>query len=152
MPRGPRWTDAENNILLKLVERGMTAEDIYKSGLLPGRSLPAIQMQISRLRGASFVKQKKKFIVKQIREAEIVDLEAVVRRFVDAFNKVCDLTEYSKEDLERFRIIFSAARSYFDLYFRLEEFSEVKRRVERLERLVSQLAPEEEEEEAQQEA
>jgi len=149
MPRGPRWTDAENNILLKLVERGMTAEDIYKSGLLPGRTVKAIDHQIRRL---TFGAQKKKFIGAQIREAEIVDLEAVVRRFVDAFNKVCDLTEYSKEDLERFRIIFSAARSYFDLYFRLEEFSEVKRRVERLERLVSQLAPEEEEEEAQQEA
>jgi len=92
----------------------------------------------------------KKFqLTGQIREAEIVDLETIVKRFVDAFNKICSMREYSKEDLERFRIIFSAARSYFDLYFRLEEFGEVKRRVERLEGLVARLAVEEE---AQQEA
>jgi len=75
-------------------------------------------------------------------ESEIVDLETVVKRFVNAFNKICDLTECSKEDLERCRIIFSAARMYFAIYFRLEEFSEVKSRVERLEGLVTQLKAE----------
>jgi len=127
----------------------MNLEEIVKSGLFPDRSPSAIQMQISRLGRPSFVKQKKKLIVRQIREAEVIDLETIVKRYVDAFNKICDLAEYSKEDLERFRIIFSAARTYFDLYFRLEEFGEVKRRVERLEGLVARLAVEEE---AQQEA
>ena len=148
MGRGPRWTDAENKVLLEMVKRGMTIQQIYESGRLPNRTFQAIQNQLKRL-GADLTGHKKFQLTGQIREAEIVDLETIVKRFVDAFNKICSMREYSKEDLERFRIIFSAARSYFDLYFRLEEFGEVKRRVERLEGLVARLAVEEE---AQQEA
>lgn len=66
-----------------------------------------------------------------------MDLETVVKRFVDAFNKIYEVTECSKDDLTRFRMIFTAAKLYIDLYFRLEEFSEVKGRVERLEALVA---------------
>jgi len=141
MGRGPRWTDAENNHLLELVKRGASIEDIYKSGKFPGRTYKAILHQIQRL-GAHLGTQSKISLGTQISEAEIVDLETVVKRFVDAFNKICGLTECSKEDLERFRTIFSAARVYFDLYFKLEEFSEVKQRIERLEAMVAQLATE----------
>ena len=141
MGRGPRWTEAENKSLLKLIQQGMSAEAIYQSGALPGRTYKAILNQIQRL-GAHLSSQKNFSLSTQIREAEIVDLETVVRRFVDAFNKICDLTGCTKEDLERFRIIFSAARVYFDLYFRLEEFGEVRRSVQRLERLVEQLQAE----------
>jgi hypothetical protein len=52
------------------------------------------------------------------------------------------LDKCSKAELERFRIIFSAARVYFDLYFKLQSFEEVKARVERVEKLVEQLATE----------
>jgi len=83
--------------------------------------------------------KKKSQLSQQIREAELIDLETVVKRFVDAFNKIWEATECSKDDLTRFRMIFSAARLYFDLYYRLEEFSEVKGRVERLEAPVAQL-------------
>ncbi len=68
-----------------------------------------------------------------------MDLETMVKRFVDTFNKICEVTECLKDDLTRFRVIFSAATLYFDLYFRLEEYSDVKGRVERLEALVTQL-------------
>jgi len=149
MGRGPRWTDAENQTLQKMMEQGMSAEGILKAGIFPNRTFRSIKTQMERL---SFAAQKKKTFVPQIREAEIIDLETIVRRFVDAFNKVCDLKEARKEVLERYRIIFSAARTYFDLYFRLEEFSEVKSRVERLEATVAQLEAEKKTENPQQAA
>jgi hypothetical protein len=124
-----------------MTEQGMGIQEIYESGKFPNRTFRAIQNQLQRL-GAGLSAQKKFQMSAQIREAEIVELETVVRRFVDAFNKICDLTECSKEELERFRIIFSAARVYFDLYFKLQSFEEVKARVERVEKLVEQLAAE----------
>jgi len=138
--RGERWTDKENNLLQDMVKQGITTQQIYESGTFPSRTFRAIENQVKRL--DVLTTQKKKSLSGQISEAEILGLESVIRRFVDAFNKICDLTMCSKEDLERFRIIFSAARAYFDLYFRLEEFGEVKNRVERLEALVAQLASE----------
>jgi hypothetical protein len=141
MARGRRWTEAENRLLLEMTEQGMGIQEIYESGKFPNRTFRAIQNQLQRL-GAGLSAQKKFQMSAQIREAEIVELETVVRRFVDAFNKICDLTECSKEELERFRIIFSAARVYFDLYFKLQSFEEVKARVERVEKLVEQLAAE----------
>ena len=127
----------------RMVEQGMDVQQIYDSKMFPNRTFNSIKAQMLRLNvGAQLLQQKKKSLSPQIGEAEIVELEAIVRRFIDAFNKICGLAECSKEDLERFRIIFSAARTYFDLYFRLEEFSEVEGRVERLEALVAQLAPE----------
>jgi len=137
--RGKRWTEQESQKLLEMLEAGMTVGQICQSVRLPGRSFCAILKQAQRL-GADLSRQRKIRLSGQIREAEILPLEALVSRFVDAFNKLCDLTEASKEDLERYRIVFSAARTYFDLYLRLEEFSEVKSRVERLEAMVAQLA------------
>ncbi len=64
------------------------------------------------------------------------------KRWTDAFNRICDLTECSKEDVERLREIFSSARMYFDLYFRLQDFRKVKSRVEKLKAMVAQLTAE----------
>ncbi len=141
MGRGKKWTDLENELLAQMTRQGMTVRQIYESGKFPNRSFQALDKQLERL-GVDLSRQKKFSLSGQIREAEIIDLETIVRRFVDAFNKICGVKECSKEDLNRFRVIFSAARMYFDLYFKLEEFSEVKSRLERLERLVAQLANE----------
>jgi len=142
--RGKRWTDAENRLLLEMIGEGMSVQQIYDSGKFPNRSFNALQHQFKQLRklGSDYAGKKKTSFAGKIGEAEIVELESVVKRFVDAFNKICDLEEGSKEELERFRIIFSAARLYFDLYFKLQGFEEVKARVERVEKLVEQLAAE----------
>jgi cob(I)alamin adenosyltransferase len=147
MARGRRWTEAENRLLLEMAEQGMSTQTIYESGKFPNRTFQAIQNQLKRL-GADLTGHKKFQLTGQISEAEIVELETVVKRFVDAFNKICDLTKCSKQDLERFRIIFSAARVYFDLYFKLQSFEEVRTRVERVEKLVEQLAAEKKAEKA----
>jgi len=59
-------------------------------------------------------------------EAELVDLETVVKRFVDAFNKLCDLTDYDKADLERFRLIHTYARDYPALLAEHERLRQVE--------------------------
>jgi hypothetical protein len=143
MARGKPWTDEENRLLLEMAKHGLSIQEIYDSGRFPDRTFRAIQEQLQRLGGGANLSAQRKFqLSAQISEAEIVELETVVRRFVDAFNKICSLEQCSKEDLERFRIIFSAARVYFDLYFKLQGFEEVKARVERVEKLVGQLAAE----------
>lgn len=129
MPRGRRWADAENRLLLEMVEQGMNAQQIYNSGKLPGRSLRAIETQIQRF---PFETQKKKFFATQISEAEIPEFEEVLARYVDAFNKLCEMTEYSKEDLERIRLIFQAVWKYRELYREYERWEELKVRVEKL--------------------
>jgi len=141
MARGRRWTDAENKLLRKMAEKGMSVQQIYDSGKFPNRSFRAIQHQLKKI-GADYGTIKKFSFGTKISEAEIVELDRVVRKFVDAFNKICDLTEGSKEELERYRIIFSAARIYFDLYMKLQKFEEVEARVERVEKLVDELAAE----------
>lgn len=139
MTKKKRWTEEENKLLQEMVQQGMTVQQIFDSGKFPSRTFMAIQNQ---LKGSSAhsTSQIKILLTSQISEAEIVGLESIVKRFVDAFNKICDLTECSKEDLERFRIIFAAARVYFDIYFKLQKFEEVEARVGRVEKLVEQLA------------
>ena len=142
MGRGRRWTDAECRMLEEMVQNGVTLQGIVGSGKFEGRSLQAIGKQIERLRLRSFVVGGKKSFVGQIGRAVIPNFEDFVARYVDAFDKLCGMVEYSREDLERFRLIFMAAWKYRDLFREYEKFEEVKVRVERLEKLVEQLLSE----------
>lgn len=139
MVRGENWTEAEEKLLFEMIQRGMNAQQIYDSGMFPNRSYRAIQNEVDRTR-ADPGTQKEISLGTQIGEADIIGLDSVVKRYVDAFNKVCDLKSCSKEDLERFRIIFSSARAYFEVYYKFQKYEEVERRVERVEKLVAQLA------------
>jgi len=139
--RGDNWTEFDIGLLMEMVRKGMTVQEIYASGKLRGRTFDAIRDQMKGL-GSQFTGQKKFFFTSQIQDAEIVGLETIVKRFVDAFNKICDMESCDKLDLERFRIIFSSARVYFDIYFKLHKFEEVESRVERVEKLVEQLEAE----------
>lgn len=137
---GKRWTETENNLLTKMVNQGLNLHDITLSGKLPNRTPQAITKQIQRLNPN--VRQKKLHTGQKIKEAQIADLNTIVKRYIDAFNKICNLTQYTKQDLERFRIIFMAAWKYRDLFREYEKFEEMKVRVERLEKLVEQLLSE----------
>jgi len=136
MAKGKRWTDAEIQLLMKMVKENMTIEQIIKSGKFPGRTHKAIEHAVSRL---NFGTRKKKSFGTQIREAEIVGLETIVARYIDAFNKICDLTEYDKTDLERFRIIFQAAWKYRELFREYEKLEDLEARVESLEKLLAEV-------------
>jgi Arc/MetJ-type ribon-helix-helix transcriptional regulator len=136
MARGKRWTESEIKLLMEMVKEGKSIDEIIRSGKFPNRTSMAIQNAVKRL---SFDSQKKIFIDGQIREAEIVGLETIVARYVDAFNKICDLTQYRKEDLERFRIIFQAAWKYRELFREYEKLEDLERRVKSLENLLAEI-------------
>jgi len=136
MARGKRWTEAETKLLMEMVKEDKSVEEIIKSGKFPNRTSMAIQNAVKRF---SFDSQKKKFIDSQIREAEIVGLETIVARYVDAFNKICDLKEYDKADLERFRIIFQAAWKYRELFREYQKLEDLEARVESLEKLLAEV-------------
>jgi len=89
-----------------MVRGGMGAEEAFKSGKFSGRTFRSVDVAVKRL---FIVPQTKKSFVPQIREAEIVGLETIVKHYLDAFNKICGLEQYEKLDLERFRIIFAVA-------------------------------------------
>jgi len=137
MVRGKRWTQEENELLREMIEKGMSSEDILKSGKFPHRTIMAIQNQMRRL--GSFDSQRKKSFDSQIRETEIVGLESIVKRYVDAFNKICDKTDYDKVDLERFRIIFMAAWKYRDLFAQYERVRRVEEQIKGLQKAVEEI-------------
>lgn len=132
MGRGRRWSEAEKRLLKGMIQQGASLDDIVKSGKFEGRTPQAIAKQVERLKLGSFVGQNKKSFVGQIGKAEIPGFEEVLARYVDAFNKLCDKTELTKEDLERIRLIFQAAWKYRELYREYERWEELEARVEKL--------------------
>jgi hypothetical protein len=136
VPRGPRWTRQENKQLRELAEKNITAEAIFQSGKFPSRTLNAIRMQIKRL---AIVQQKKKTIVEQIRPVDILTLEEVLKRFSNAFQQICKSQEPSKLELERYRIIFAAAKNYGPLLANYERLSEVEEEIAELRKMVEEI-------------
>jgi len=136
MARGKRWTQEENEFLMKLVEEGLTLEQIFQSDKFPGRTARAIDAQIKRL---SIVSQKKNFIVSQITPVDIISLEEVLKSWSDAFQKLCKLESVTKAGLERFRILFMAASKYAALLEAYHHYAEVEKRLERIERVLEEL-------------
>jgi len=132
MGRGKRWTETENRLLQGMIQQGASLDNIIRSGKFEGRTPQAIAKQVERLKLHSFVGQSKKSFVGQIGKAEIPGFEDVLARYVDAFNKLCEKAELSKEDLERIRLIFQAAWKYRELYREYEKWEELEARVEKL--------------------
>jgi len=130
--RGKRWTETENRLLQEMIQQGASLDDIIRSGKFEGRTPQAIAKQVERLKLGSFVRQNKKSIVGQIGKAEIPGFEEVLARYVDAFNKLCQMTEYSKEDLERIRLVFTAVWKYRELFREYERLEELEQRIEKL--------------------
>jgi len=136
MAKSKKWTEEEIELLMKMVKEGASENEIFESGKFPNRTFMSIRNAVQRL---PFGAHRKKSNGAQIREAEIVGLETIVARYVDAFNKICDLTQYRKEDLERFRIIFQAAWKYRELFREYEKLEDLERRVKSLENLLAEI-------------
>lgn len=135
MARGKRWTEAEIELLKKMVEQGVSLDDIIKSGKFEGRTPRALEKQIRKLKVSL-----KKFKVTQIVKAkEILGFDEFVLRYVDAFIKLCEAEELTRDELERFRLIFMAAWKYRDMFRSYEEIEEVKADVKRLKELVAEI-------------
>ena len=137
MVRGKPWTHEEIELLRKMREEGKPIRAIYDSGAFPGRTVPAITMQLQRL-GVSPVRRMP--IVAPIELAEeAMDLERVVKRFTAAFEQICALKEIDKLSLERFRIIFQAAKDYAPLLASYEKWEKIEKRIEELSATVAEL-------------
>ncbi len=136
MARGRRWTREEDRLLEDMVKRGLSVEEIVRSGRFPDRTFEAIRMQVGRL---SFVRRRQKIFVEQIAPVDVLSLEDVLRRFSCAFRRICDADEVSKLELERFRIVFSAAKDYGPILAGFERLKQVDEEIKNLRKMVEEV-------------
>ena len=137
MARGKPWTEEEIKILREIAEQGLSAQEIYESGKLPDRTYEAIRKQLNL---SAIVATKHTAIVETIQPAsDALSMEEVVKLFSTAFKQICELQQVDKLTLERFRIIFQAAKDYGPLLSHYQKWEEVEHRVEELAVAVAEL-------------
>jgi len=138
MARGKPWTEQEIGLLVEMTEQKMSPQQIYDSGELPGRTVRAIEKQQKTL--GSIVYTKPTAIVRTILPAKHeLSMDEVVKRFTTAFKQICELQEVDKLTLERFRIIFQAAKDYGPLLKFYENWEVMEQRVAKVEELLAEL-------------
>lgn len=131
MNRGKPWTDAENELLLKMVADGFSPQAMFESGKFQERTVGAIRMQILRL--GSNVATKHTAIVTTIKPApDAISMEEVVKLFSTAFKQICEVQQVDKLTLERFRITFQTVKDYSTLLKTYEKWEEIGKRIEQL--------------------
>ncbi len=136
MGRGKRWTREELGLLKEMIQKGMDIDKIVQSGKFKERTHEAIRVQVNR---QAFVGQTKKPIVEQIRPVEVISLDEVLKRFTDAFRQICESTELDRTELNRFRIIFSAAKEYAPLLTQYERLKTVEEEIAELKRILDEV-------------
>jgi hypothetical protein len=135
--RGKPWTDAELKLLMDMAVQGFNPQQIYDSGKFPERTYNAIKKQMLVLR---LVATRQKSIVATIQPSQkTLSMEEVVRLFSRAFKQICGLSVVDKLVLERFRIIFQAARDYGPLLAHYEKWEKIERQIEELAAAVAEL-------------
>jgi hypothetical protein len=137
MARGKPWTEEEIAILDELASQGLSPQQIYESGRLPERTVDAIRKQ---LKLCSIVQTKHTAIVQTIEPApDALSMEEVVKLFSTAFKQICDLQQVDKLTLERFRIIFQAAKDYGPLLSSFQRWEKIEKQIEELAVAVAEL-------------
>ena len=134
---GTRWTEEESRVLRELVEQGLGVQQIYASGKLAGRTYEAIRRQVNLEALAS---AKGSSTVDTIEPAtDAMKIEKVVKLFSTAFDQICQTQTVDKLALERFRIIFQAAKDYGPLLAGYEKWEKIDKRLDELATEVAQL-------------
>jgi hypothetical protein len=119
---------------------GKSPQEIYDIGAFPERTVYAIIKQLQRLGINSFVQTKNSAIVQTIEPAkEALSMEEVVKLFSTAFEQICATAEVDKLVLERFRIIFLAAKDYGPLLAGYEKWKRIEKQIEELAAAVAEL-------------
>jgi hypothetical protein len=137
MARGKPWTEEEIAILDELASQGLSPQQIYESGRLPERTVDAIRKQ---LKLCSIVQTKHTAIVQTIEPApDALSMEEVVKLFSTAFKQICELQQVDKLTLERFRIIFQAAKDYGPLLSSFQRWEKIEKQIEELAAAVAEL-------------
>ena len=138
MARGKPWTDEEIKLLMEMAEQGLSPQEIYDSGKLPDRTFQAIVKQLNTF--SSKVKTIPAAIVKTIEPAsDVLSMDEIVKLFSTAFKQICGLQQVDKLSLERFRIIFQAAKDYGPLLKFYENWEAMEQRVKKIEELLAEL-------------
>ena len=137
MARGKPWTDEEIKVLRELAEQDLSAQEIYESGRLPDRTYEAIRKQLNL---GGIVATKQTAIVETIEPAkDALSMEEVVKLFSTAFKQICELQQVDKLTLERFRIIFQAAKDYGPLLSSFQRWEKIEKQIEELAAAVAEL-------------
>ena len=137
MARGKPWTEEEIKVLNELAEQGLSPQEIYETGKLPDRTVDAIRKQ---LKLSSIVQTKNTAIVQTIEPApDALSMEEVVKLFSTAFKQICGLEVVDKLTLERFRIIFQAAKDYGPLLSSFQRWEKIEKQIEELAAAVAEL-------------
>jgi hypothetical protein len=137
MARGNLWTDDENSLLLGMVAQGLSPQAIFDSGKFSDRTVDAIRAQVQRL--GSYVQPRKSNVQTIQPSADSLRMEEAVKFFSTAFKQICELQEVDKLKLERFRIIFQAARDYGPLLASYEKWDKIEKKIEELSAAVVEL-------------
>ena len=66
-------------------------------------------------------------------------MERVVKLFTTAFEQICSMKEIDKFALERFRIIFQAAKDYGPLLAGYEKWDKIEKQIDELTAAVAEL-------------
>ena len=134
---GTHWTQEENKVLQELGEQGLSIQQIVISGQLPGRSFDAIRKQLT-LHALTASKGNSK--VETIEPAtDAMKIEKVVKIFSTALDQICQTETVDKLALERFRIIFQAAKDYAPLLAGYEKWDKIEKQLNELTNAVAQL-------------
>jgi hypothetical protein len=134
---GTRWTEEENKTLRQLVEQGLDAQQIHETGKLPGRTYEAIRKQLNM---EALAAAKGSSTVEAVEPApDALSMEKVVKLFSTAFEQICQAEAVDKLALERFRIIFQAARDYGPLLAGYEKWEKIEKQLDELTTAVAQL-------------
>ena len=133
MVGGKPWTEEENKLLLSMVAEDVSFQEILDSGKFSGRTAFAIRVQIQRLSATPPVKAEHLLAVPAIEPSpENMSMEKVVKLFSSAFEQMCASKEIDKVMLERFRILFQAARDYVPLLAGFEKWDKIEKQIDEL--------------------
>lgn len=138
MARGKRWTEEETEVLMKMVAQGLNLQQVYDSGRFPGRTYNAIKKQMWMV-CPSFEKEPKTMVSAVHPAKQVLSMEKAIKLFSTAFRQICNLAEVDKLRLERFRIIFQAAKDYGPLLANFEKWEKIEKKIEDLRVAVGEL-------------
>jgi len=136
MARGQVWTDKELELLDQMIEQGLNPQQIYDGGKLPGRTFHSIVRQFY---GNLIAPQPKVDVSAVEPAADALQIEQVVKLFSTAFQQVCSLQQLDKLVLERFRLIFQAAKDYGPLLAGYERWDKIEKQIDELAAKVAQI-------------
>jgi hypothetical protein len=132
MVGGKPWTDEENKLLLSMIAQGLSFQEVFESGLFLDRTFEAIRLEGQRHCAPSPLKTKRSPVQEITPSENALSLEQVVKFFSSAFEQMCASKEVDKCMLERFRIIFQAARDYGPLLAHFERWEKIEKQIDEL--------------------